>query len=111
MPERRGQSVWIADQVQDFLRALPPEARRAVRRGLGALGDGRGDVRALEGALEGYHRLRVGSYRVVFRYGVSARGPAIYCVFAERRALVYVLVEQLLEGALRPVPARKKTDA
>ena len=47
--------------------------------------------------MEGYHRLRVGPYRIVFSYGERQR---IECVFAERRSLVYevfarVLAEQL----------------
>jgi len=89
--------VIVSGQVVAFVRRLAPEPRRLVRRALRELAGGKGDIRQLEGPLEGYHRLRVGPYRIVFSYGERQR---IECVFAERRSLVYevfarVLAEQL----------------
>ena len=42
-------------------------------------------------SLSGYHRLRVGCYRVVHRY---LPDRVIECVFAEERSLIYHLFEQ-----------------
>jgi len=89
--------VVVSGQVVAFVRRLAPEPRRLVRRALRELAGGKGDIRQLEGPLEGYYRLRVGPYRIVFSYGERQR---IECVFAERRSLVYevfarVLAEQL----------------
>jgi len=89
--------VIVSGQVVAFVRRLAPEPRRLVRRALRELAGGKGDIRQLEGPLEGYYRLRVGPYRIVFSYGERQR---IECVFAERRSLVYevfarVLAEQL----------------
>ena len=89
--------VVVSGQVVAFVRRLAPEPRRLVRRALRELAGGKGDIRQLEGPLEGYYRLRVGPYRIVFSYG---EGQRIECVFAERRSLVYevfarVLAEQL----------------
>jgi len=53
---------------------------------------------ALEGPLEGYCRLRIGSYRVVFSY---ANGNMIQCIFAERRSLIYELILDLLQQPQR----------
>ena len=59
---------------------------------------GRGDVAPLESELGDYYRLRVGHYRVVFRYTTDGE---IRCLFAERRELIYDLLranpEWLLE--------------
>ena len=68
-----------------------------------ALARERGDIRALEGPLENYHRLRAGGYRIIFAYEVSGKRRTIRCIFAERRSAVYetfqlLLRKHLLEG-------------
>jgi mRNA-degrading endonuclease RelE of RelBE toxin-antitoxin system len=90
--------VVVSDQVAAFLRRLAPEPRRLVRRALRDLAVGKGEIQHLEVPLEGYSRLRVGAYRIIFSYGERR---TIECVFAERRSLVYevfarVLAEQLI---------------
>jgi mRNA interferase RelE/StbE len=77
-------------QVIEFARRLAPEPRRAVKHGLAGLREERGDIRALEGNLSGYYRLRVGRHRIVFSY---ASDGAIDAVFIEERQLVYELFE------------------
>jgi mRNA interferase RelE/StbE len=92
-------TVVVSSQVAAFVRRLAPEPRRAVRQALRDLGVGKGDIRQLEAPLGGYHRLRVGGFRVVFAYGEKR---TIECVFAERRSLVY-------EVFAREVAARFKS--
>jgi mRNA-degrading endonuclease RelE of RelBE toxin-antitoxin system len=87
--------VELAPQVVDFVRRLAPEPRRLVRRALRDLSEEKGDIRALEGPLDGYCRLAVHGYRIIFAY--SGRG-SIQCIFAERRSIVYeVFAEALAE--------------
>jgi len=87
--------VELAEQVVEFVRRQPPEPRRRLRRALRDLGREKGDIRALESPLDGYCRLRVGGYRIVFAYGESG---TIQCVFAEQRSVVYeLLLERLRE--------------
>jgi len=43
----------------------------------------------VQSPLDGYCRLRVGGYRIVFAYGARA---TIECVFAEQRSIVYALL-------------------
>lgn len=85
-------------QVEKFRACLHPEQRRAFKIAFLELAAGKGDVTALEDELQGYYRLRVGQFRVVFRY--ADRGE-IRCLFAERRKVVYELLrahpEWLLE--------------
>lgn len=90
--------VVLAAQVVDFVRRLPPEPRRRLRRALRDLSRERGDVKALEAPLEGYCRLRVGGYRVVFAYG--KRG-SVECILAEQRSVVYELVLERLRDRLK----------
>jgi mRNA interferase RelE/StbE len=79
-------------QVAAFLRSLPPEPRRQLRLAIRSLARGRGDVKALEGDLAGYWRLRVGSSRVILWQSATV----IECVFAERRSIIYeVFAEEL----------------
>ena len=87
--------VELSEQVVDFVRRLPPEPRRRLRQALRDLARERGDIKPLEGPLEGYCRLSVGAYRIVLSY-TSQR--TIQCVFAERRSVVYELLVQLLES-------------
>lgn len=80
--------VLLAPQVVEFLRQLPPLPKARVKRGLRSLARGAGDIKALAPPLDGYCRLRVGGYRVVFAY----RGATVECIFAEQRSVVYELV-------------------
>jgi mRNA-degrading endonuclease RelE of RelBE toxin-antitoxin system len=95
--------VSVRGQVIDFIRQLPPESRHRMRLAIRGLAHGRGDIKPLDGDLEGFHRLRVGSYRVVFWYVSSKAGMTVDCVFAERRSVIYLVLEQALrKGLLKP---------
>ena len=49
-----------------------------------------GDIRALEGNLSGYYRLRIGRFRLIFAY---QNAGGIAALFLEERRLVYELFE------------------
>ncbi len=91
--------VEISLQVADFIRHQPPEPRRMLRRALRDLAQEKGDIKALEGPLAEYCRLRVGGYRVVFAY---AKRASIQCLFAERRSIVYEVFAEALRAHLAP---------
>jgi len=87
--------IRLAPQVVDFIRSQAPEPRRRLRRAVSALATDEGDVKPLEGALQEYSRLRIGSYRIILRYVTQ---KTIECVFAERRNIVYeVFAETMLD--------------
>ena len=65
--------VELEQQVVDFIRSLAPEPRQAVRRNLKKLENEEGEIRALEGELEGFYRLRVLRYRIIFFYHVRGK--------------------------------------
>ena len=90
--------IELSPQVAGFLRTLAPEPRQQLRAGLRALADGQGDILELEHPLDGFCRLRVGRYRVVFHYVDSGNSRLIRCDFAERRKLVYELFSDLIKG-------------
>ncbi len=93
-------SVVIAAQVREFGRRLAPEPRRLLRRALIGLKNESGDLRQLEGNLAGYHRLRVGRHRVIFRY---ASGSAIEALFVEERSIVYeIFAAEMLKRLKSP---------
>jgi mRNA interferase RelE/StbE len=59
----------FSDQVVGALKALHPGVRRDIRRALDEIDAGKSrDVARLIGELAGFSRLRVGKYRIVFRY-------------------------------------------
>jgi mRNA-degrading endonuclease RelE of RelBE toxin-antitoxin system len=89
--------VELSEQVVDFVRRLAPEPRRKLRRALKDLASEKGNIRSLEGPLEGYCRLRVGGYRVVFAY---SKRRSIQCIFAERRSIVSEVFAQVLRDEL-----------
>lgn len=91
--------VRLAAQVVEFVRSQAPEPRRRLRRALRDLATEKVDVKPLEGPLQDYCRLRVGSYRIILRY---ASAKTIECIFAERRSLVYeVFAERMLARLAR----------
>jgi len=83
--------VQVREQVKAFIDILAPGPRKRIRLGLRGLETERGDCMPLKERLAGYHRLRIGGYRVLFRY---LPGKVIECVFAESRSLVYHLFER-----------------
>ena len=85
--------VKIREQVWKFYARLGPQDRRAVKRALLQLATERGDIRSLRDRLDGYYRLRVGTYRVIFRY---LEGRVIECVYMNDRALIYDVFESEL---------------
>ena len=90
--------VKVREQVRNFHSRLGPGDRRAVKRALVQLALERGDIRALRERLEGYYRLRVGTYRIVFRY---LPGRIIECVYMNSRSLVYEVFETELHRIVR----------
>ena len=94
--------IEVAQQVLDFIGSLAPEPRRALRQSLRDLGREIGDMRPLEGDLDGFYRLRVRSYRIIFFYRTTARTRTIRCVFAERRAIIYEVFARQLHELLEP---------
>ena len=89
--------IRLSDQVAGFIRSLAPEPRRSMRLELKSLAKGQGDLKALEGPLASYWRLRVSSYRVILFY----RSPnEIECVFAEHRSIVYEIFAEELRQKL-----------
>lgn len=81
--------ISASDRVQVWLQTLSPQTRRDLRAGLKLLSQGKGDVKALQRDLDGYYRLRVGAYRIIFRYTSGKSGPECFCTFAEARDVVY----------------------
>ncbi len=82
--------VELAEQVVAFYQTLGMSYRRMVKQALKQLGEGKGDVHPLHDALEGYHRLRVGPYRIIYRHEAPQR---ILCDYMEARGIVYELYE------------------
>jgi mRNA interferase RelE/StbE len=93
-------AVELEQQVVEFVRALPPQPRQALRRALKNLQLERGDIRALEGELEGFYRLRVQRYRVILHYDLREDHRVIRCVYAGTRSIVYEVFAQQIGGLL-----------
>jgi len=88
--------VRVREEVMDFLRKLPPEPRHTLRQAIKDLRQERGDIRALTDDLEGFCRLRVGSYRVIFEYEMIGGKQTATCVFAGARRWVYEALQSRL---------------
>ncbi len=66
---------------------MHPDVRKDIRRALDDLDAGvKRDVRALEGELAGFFRLRVRKYRIVYRV---ERSGMIFAEFLATRDVVY----------------------
>ena len=97
----------VCPQVEEFVKALAPEPRLRLTRALKGLADNRGDIKVLEGRLQGYQRLRVAGFRVISRERYLEGERVIDCVFAERRSVVYEILATLLAEGLTQEPIRK----
>ncbi len=85
--------ISASDQVAAWLTALPPQTKKRVRAALRALSKGKGDIKGLQGDLEGFSRLRIGGIRILHRQ-VTAR--EIRLEYANTRDVVYEMFRQLL---------------
>jgi mRNA-degrading endonuclease RelE of RelBE toxin-antitoxin system len=90
--------ISASEQVQLWLRGLPPGTRRRVRQALLGLATDRAhtlDLKPLRRELEGFYRLRVGDYRIVYhletrqviRLDSADIRDVVYDVFRQLRAL------------------------
>lgn len=87
--------ISASDQVASWLTALPPQTKRRVRFALCALTRSKGDIKGLQGSLEGFNRLRVGGVRIIYR---QISGQEILLEYANTRDVIYELYEQILKN-------------
>ena len=66
--------------------------KRRVRAALRRLETWQGDIKPLRGEFEGFYRLRVGGYRIVYRV---TSGQVIQLEYADTRDAVYEAFRQL----------------
>ena len=88
-------TISASEQVAAWLIALPLKTKHRVRLALRGLARGRGDIKALQGPLEGFNRLRIGGLRIIYR---QISGREILLEYANTRDAVYELYEQILES-------------
>jgi mRNA-degrading endonuclease RelE of RelBE toxin-antitoxin system len=89
-------TVRVTDEVMEYLRKLPPQPRHALCLAIKNLAQEQGDIRPLTEELEGFHRLRVGSHRVIFEYETIRGKQTITCVFAAPRRWIYEVFQSRL---------------
>ena len=92
--------ILVSDPVEAFVKALAPDPRTALRVAIRALESGAGDLKSLEGELLGWTRLRVMTYRVIYKERWEAGERIIDCVFANRRSVVYEMFKELLRNQI-----------
>ena len=79
--------VLVSEQILERLRTIHPNHRRDIRTALRELAKGSGDVKELVGRLAGFYRMRIGRYRIVYRY----RDEHLEAIFLEQRSIMYEL--------------------
>src|SRR6266404_8441951 len=92
--------IIVGERVKNFLESLAPDPRRKLWRAIKELGQGEGDVKQLEGRLAPYWRLRVDRMRVIYDQRAAQGERRLVCFFADHRATVYSVLEQLLASGL-----------
>jgi mRNA-degrading endonuclease RelE of RelBE toxin-antitoxin system len=100
MPGVSMTKVRVSAQVEHFVKALAPEPRQALRAGIKGLAEGNGDLKPLEADLAGWQRLRVKTYRAVFKEIYEDGERIVDCVYVNRRSVVYDLFKELLKNQL-----------
>jgi mRNA-degrading endonuclease RelE of RelBE toxin-antitoxin system len=88
--------IELSEQVSTFIARQAPDGRKMLRRALRQLATEQGDIKQLEERLHGFCRLRVGPFRVIFRYILTHGQRLIRCDFVERRKIVYEAYEKTI---------------
>lgn len=79
--------ILASEQVQRWLVSLPPETKKRIRAELKLLASGKAEeITALRGELDGYLRLRIGDYRIIYHLET---GQAIKLDYADIRETIY----------------------
>lgn len=89
--------VRIQEEVLEYLRKLPPQPRHALRLAIKGLAQEHGDIKPLVEELDGFHRLRVGSHRVIFEFEMINGVRTVTCVFAGPRKWIYEVFQSRLQ--------------
>ena len=92
--------VIVGERVKSFLESLAPEPRRKLWQRIKGLAQGKGELKQLEGRQAPYWRLRVDRMRVVYDQRAVKGERRLVCFFADYRATVYAVLEQLLASGL-----------
>ncbi|MEO8616136.1 MAG: type II toxin-antitoxin system RelE/ParE family toxin [Luteolibacter sp.] len=90
--------ISASEQVSAWLCGLPPQTKQRVRLALRGLVKGEGDIKGLQGPLEGFNRLRIGGQRIIYR---QVSGQEIRLEYANTRDVIYELYEHILENRKR----------
>ena len=88
--------IELSEQVSTFIARQAPDGRKMLRASLRQLATEQGDIKQLEERLNGFCRLRIGPFRVIFRYILAKGKRVIRCEFAERRKIVYEAYEKTI---------------
>jgi len=88
--------VTLEQQPVDFIKRQPPQSRKRLREALQSVESGAAFPEALEDELEGFYKLKVGSFRLILQSATSRGGPVLRVIFAERRKVVYEMFSQIL---------------
>ena len=92
--------IRVSAQVEGFVKSLAPEPRKTLRAGIKALAANKGDIIQLEAELAGWQRLRVNTYRVIFKATWGNGVRTVDCVYVNRRSVVYELFRELLKNQI-----------
>ena len=92
--------VRVGAGVEEFVKSLAPEPRRALSRAIKRLAQQEGDIKLLEGKLGGWHRLRVGVYRVIYKEAAERGTRVVNCIYVNHRSVVYKMFAELLADQL-----------
>lgn len=88
--------VVLQEEVLDYMRTLAPQPKQALRRAIRDLAEEVGDILPLTNELDGFYRLRVGRYRVIFRYENVNGQRRIVCIYIAQRKWVYEVFQSRL---------------
>jgi mRNA-degrading endonuclease RelE of RelBE toxin-antitoxin system len=92
--------ILVSGQVRAFIGSLAPEPRRKLMAAIKRLANENRDILQLEEKLHPYWRLRCGRVRVIFEEKFVQGERRRVCFFADYRATVYQVVEQLIANGL-----------
>jgi mRNA interferase RelE/StbE len=67
--------VSYSKSAKKYLENLDSNTKKLIREGIDGLKESppKGDIKPLHGSLKGFLRLRIGQYRIVFKYTLEKR--------------------------------------
>ncbi|MFG6333584.1 MAG: type II toxin-antitoxin system RelE/ParE family toxin [Lachnospiraceae bacterium] len=83
--------IEYAKKAVKYIESLDKPTKQRIKTGIEGLTENppKGDIKAMQGYLDGRKRLRIGKYRIIYNYGQDGEIKILYIMNVDARGDIY----------------------